>query len=337
LDGHYVLEADIDLAAYETFESIGQFVPISEENSETPNLEMAFTGVFDGKGHKISNINISAGEQQMGVGLFGCVAGENGVVTNLVVENITVSGNMVVGGVIGWGDATNTIENITLQGNNTITGSFLVGGIVGGGFSDIKNCTATANITLIGDGAQGGGILAGGIEGEHIISSSKAIGTVSVTGNGSSSIGGLIAGGHLTSEIKNCTTNVTINITGEDCAMIGGLVGTTGTYEGNPTIISGCTVTATITVTGSNTQRIGGIVGSGYYLDMYKTDHPEPTAFIVRNSSSSGSITGGKFKGTIAGYIYNNSTVDVTCTSTMIGPTNQVGGAYPAVPLADLN
>jgi hypothetical protein len=57
-----------------------------------------------------------------------------------------------------------------------------------------------------------------------------------------------------------------------------------------------------------------------------------PNAFTVANSLTSGSITGGctDLVGTIAGYIYNNSTVAASCASTMTvnGQTNgaQVGG-----------
>ena len=75
LDGHYVLETDIDLSFYGNFSPIGIFEPVSEdpEDAETPKLELAFTGVFDGNGLKISNITISE-PTQVGFGLFGCVA-----------------------------------------------------------------------------------------------------------------------------------------------------------------------------------------------------------------------------------------------------------------------
>jgi hypothetical protein len=99
LSGSYILAADIDLSSYENFSPIGIFEPVSEakEDQETPKRKLAFTGVFDGNGHKISNVTISAPDKG-GVGLFGCVAGENGVVKNLVVENVNVTGYMLVGG-----------------------------------------------------------------------------------------------------------------------------------------------------------------------------------------------------------------------------------------------
>jgi hypothetical protein len=326
LDGHYVLEADINLSGYTNWEPIGQFVPKSDapEDAETPKLELAFTGVFDGNGHKISNVTINAPETA-GVGLFGCVAGDDGVVKNLVVENATVSGMMLVSGVIGYAASENPIENIILQGTNTIIGSYtMVGGIVGGGFGDIKNCSANAAITVAENGEGAVGVITGGMEDGSIVSCS-ATGIVTA-GSGNGGIGGL-AGCYLNApEIKDCAVDVTITV-GENCTMIGGLVGFTGNTDENPTIISGCTAKAVISAPAS-AERIGGIVGSGMYVPAYASYYPKPTAFIIRNSSSSGSITGGctDLVGKIAGYVYDNSTVENTCTSTMTGASNNVGG-----------
>ncbi|MDR1095142.1 MAG: hypothetical protein LBL31_01990 [Spirochaetaceae bacterium] len=330
LDGHYVLEADIDLTPYSNFEPIGTFVPVSDapEDEENPTLELAFTGVFDGNGRTISNVTINAPEAA-GVGLFGCVTGDSGTVKNLVVENVTVTGMMAVGGVIGYGATANTIENITLRGENNITGGFLVGGIVGGGFCDINNCNATANVVLNGNNAQGIGILAGGMENSSIISS-RASGTVTATGNGNFSIGGLAACGQEAPEIKDCTVNnVTITV-GENCFMIGGLIGHVGkSYDNSdPTIIDNCKATNVTISAPSSAERIGGIAGSGFYYSVYSEYRPNPNAFIIRNSSSSGSISGGctDLVGKIAGYVYDNSTVENTCTSTMTGASNNAGG-----------
>jgi hypothetical protein len=340
LSGHYILANDIDLSGFSNFEPIGRFEPLSDapEDGETPKSELAFTGVFDGNGHKISHITISV-PMGSGVGLFGCVA-DNGVVKNLIVENVTVSGMMLVGGVIGYGAAENAVEHITLQGVNTITGSYaMVGGIVGGGFCEIINCKATANVILNGDGSQNIGVLAGGMEDGSIINC-EAKGTVTVTGAGAGGIGGLASCALSVQEVKNCTVDVTITITGENCMMIGGLVGYTGTYSPQtPTVISNCTVKAVITAPAS-AERIGGIAGSGFYMDAYKAypQRDKPSSFKVQNCSTSGSITGGSLVGTIAGYIYDNSTVESSCTSTITGAAgdNLVGGDKATVDLGGL-
>ncbi len=61
LTGHYILTTDIDLSSYENWPMIGTYVmdPNSPEG-EDPIPEMAFTGVFDGNGHTISNVAIDA-------------------------------------------------------------------------------------------------------------------------------------------------------------------------------------------------------------------------------------------------------------------------------------
>jgi hypothetical protein len=340
LDGHYVLEADIDLASYANFVSIGRFEPLSEapEDEATPKLELAFTGVFDGNGHKISNVTISA-PTQAGVGLFGCVAGENGLVKNLVVENVTVTGYAMVGGVVGYKSSVNTFENITLQGTNSITGANLVGGIVGGGFGDIKNSMAAAAITLTGAGDVAfAGILAGGMEDGSLISCTVTGGSINAVA-GSYGIGGLAACGSNSAKVENCTVSgVTITV-GANCFMIGGLLGFAGTYAPDtPTAISNCTVSNVTISAPTSAERIGGIVGSGFYASMHasRPQRDAPDAFTVSNSTSSGSITGGctDLVGKIAGYIYDNSTVNGTCTSTMTGATNNLGGDKNS---ADLN
>jgi hypothetical protein len=212
----------------------------------------------------------------------------------------------------------------------------MIGGIVGGGFGDIKNCRANAAIT-VAEGVEGAaGILAGGMEDGSFISCS-ATGSVS-SENGNMGIGGLAGCDLNAPEIKDCTVDVTITV-GENCVMIGGLIGFSGNTNENPTIISGCMAEAVISAPAS-AERIGGIVGSGFYVPAYASYYPEPTAFIVINSSSSGSITGcTNLVGTIAGYIYDNSTVEDTCTSTMTinGLAGVlVGGDIDSAPLTTL-
>ena len=80
LSGHYILTADIDLSGYENWEPIGAFqsLPDAPEDAEVPHPDYAFTGTFDGAGHTISNMKVSAASP-MGAGLFGCATGtENG-------------------------------------------------------------------------------------------------------------------------------------------------------------------------------------------------------------------------------------------------------------------
>ena len=80
LTAHYVLIADVDLSGYENWEPIGAFQSLSDapEDAEVPHPDYAFTGTFDGAGHTITNLTVSA-SAPMGAGLFGCASGtENG-------------------------------------------------------------------------------------------------------------------------------------------------------------------------------------------------------------------------------------------------------------------
>ncbi|MBR6706819.1 MAG: hypothetical protein IKI84_09095, partial [Clostridia bacterium] len=166
LAGHYALVADIDLSAYENWEPIGAFRPLSDapEDAEIPHPDYAFTGTFDGAGHTISNLTVSAASP-MGAGLFGCASGtENGEarIGSFTLENITVSGFYLVGGAVGLQFMNCKVSDITLRGENQLSGAQGIGGIVGMGFDLISNCTATANITVIGDDGACAGIIAGG-------------------------------------------------------------------------------------------------------------------------------------------------------------------------------
>lgn len=168
LTASYVLTADIDLDGVD-FEPIGNFEAVSEEDSETPKEEAAFTGSFDGDGYTISNL-VMEDDAALSYGLFGCIYGENAVVTDLKVEDISLTGSMMVG-VIGYAASENPVDGITLEGDNQISGLSMVGGIVGGGFYvsayaeffpepeafSVTNCEASGTIN--------GGEMAGSVAG----------------------------------------------------------------------------------------------------------------------------------------------------------------------------
>ena len=128
LSASYILTADIDFGG-ETVNPVGIFEPKSdaEEDAETPNTALAFTGTFDGNGHTLSNIKIDAADKD-GVGLFGCMTGDGSWVKNLKVENISVKGGNYTGGVVGFADFGSYVEGITLSGKNTVEDRFLIGG-----------------------------------------------------------------------------------------------------------------------------------------------------------------------------------------------------------------
>jgi hypothetical protein len=99
----FILTANIKLISF-TFTK----APIAPDtdNANSGFQGTPFTGIFDGNGHTISNLTITASTQDY-VGLFGYV-GSGGRIRNLGVENVNIAGSTSVGGLVGWNDGTLT-------------------------------------------------------------------------------------------------------------------------------------------------------------------------------------------------------------------------------------
>jgi hypothetical protein len=102
------LKNDLDLAA--------------EPNFYIPYL----AGEFDGNGRKIANLNLSFDFISQ-VGLFGYLA-SGGKVSEVGVENVNITGDFYVGGLVGENDD-GTVSNSYSSGS--VTGARNVGGLVG--------------------------------------------------------------------------------------------------------------------------------------------------------------------------------------------------------------
>lgn len=309
LTASYILTADIDFGG-EAMNPVGVFEPKSdaEKDAETPNTALAFTGTFDGNGHTLSNIKIDAADKN-GVGLFGCVTGEGSWVKNLKVENITVKGGNYTGGVIGFADFGSYIEGIMLSGKNTVEGKFLIGGVVGASHADIVNCEAVADVSLTDANMQGAGVIVGGQE-DGNLENCTAGGSVTAP-DGCYSIGGLAGCFHCSEYAKNCKAeNIKIK-TGDNCWLLGGLAGHSGTFENDPTLVENGTVKNVSIETGENSERIGGITGGGFYSPMYKEYYPEPAKSDIKSCTvSEFTVLGGKYVGAAVGYSYGTTSVE---------------------------
>ena len=309
LSASYILTADIDFGG-ETVNPVGIFEPKSdaEEDAETPNTALAFTGTFDGNGHTLSNIKIDAADKD-GVGLFGCMTGEGSWVKNLKVENISVKGGNYTGGVIGFADFGSYVEGITLSGKNMVEGRFLIGGIAGASHADIVDCEAVADLTLTDANMQGAGIIVGGQE-DGNLENCTAGGTITAP-DGCYSIGGLAGCFHCSEYAKNCKAENIKIVTGDNCWLIGGLAGHSGTFENAPTLVENGIVKNVSIETGRNSERIGGITGGGFYSPMFKEYYPEPAKSDIKSCTvSEFTVSGGKYVGTAVGYSYGTTSVD---------------------------
>ena len=145
-DKHFVLVNDIDFGG-------ANLTPVAPDTDPTEWYGFqgtAFTGLFDGNGHILGNaiINRPGGDY---VGLFGCVEA-GGLISNLGVENISVTGRSCVGGLVGNNSAgaiTSSYSTGDVSGNG-----YYVGGLVGYNRGTITACYSTG--TVSGGDAVGG-------------------------------------------------------------------------------------------------------------------------------------------------------------------------------------
>ena len=140
-----VLNADCALAADITFTSGTNWTPIGNDK-ETP-----YNGEFDGRGHTISGLNVTAGEY--GTGMFG-VLSSDAEVKNLHLENLIGNGSFRVGGIAGANNGTITGCMVT----GTVSGANYVGGVVGSNSGTVEDCywKADAGSDLKGIGTGSG-------------------------------------------------------------------------------------------------------------------------------------------------------------------------------------
>lgn len=142
LNGTYVLGKDLDFNG-------AKWYPIGFNDTDEPD---PFTGVFEGAGHTISNIDIDLtasglfeSQQKFNAGLFGI---NEGTITNLCLKNCTLEANGYTLGLV-VGTNRGKIENVLVDGGsvnsyastNADTNCFIAGfaGVNAAG-ATIKNC-----------------------------------------------------------------------------------------------------------------------------------------------------------------------------------------------------
>jgi len=116
------------------------------------NDSVAFAGIFDGNDHVIRNIAINTSGNNY-AGLFGYVD-FGGQVKNLGVEDVNITGNYYVGGLVGMNGGTLTACYAT----GSVNGTFYIGGLVGynlGGTITFSYATGSAGGTNIVGGLVG--------------------------------------------------------------------------------------------------------------------------------------------------------------------------------------
>lgn len=138
-DKHMCLSTDIDLTGLE-------MRPLNYYGGP-------FTGVFDGKRHKISNLKIDM-PNEGDVGFF-CRIGEEGIVKNLSIEDVNITGRTNVGSLCGinYGGSI-----VSCSSSGKVSGIYAVGGLVGTNLSSIVSKSHSSS-TVKGSAWAAGGLV----------------------------------------------------------------------------------------------------------------------------------------------------------------------------------
>ncbi|MDG0792732.1 cadherin-like beta sandwich domain-containing protein [Cohnella ginsengisoli] len=170
LDDSYELEADIDLTV---FSASAGWKPIGSGISP-------FTGLFEGNGHTIANVNVHrpASDEQ---GLFGVTSGAK--ISDVSIVNADIAGADKVGGLIGRAGNT-VVDGVSVQGE--ISGASDVGGLIGtaDALTSLNESYAAAAVQAVsgGGGLIGSGAAAGSVT--HAFWDSERSGQASSAGGG---------------------------------------------------------------------------------------------------------------------------------------------------------
>ena len=266
LTGTYILIADIDLSASE-------WTPIGSYAASTP-----FTGTFDGGGHSISNMSITAEENNKG--FFAYTDGAALQYSDFSDVFFTASyGNR--------GAAVGNAQNSTLKyltSSGTVNGISGLGGIAGSCSScTVSNCSSSVTVNAT---STSGGLV--GAASSSTISSCSSTGDVIGT---IQHIGGLIGyAAYTTVEFCHATGSVTGGVN------TGGLVGYLR-YDGSSA--SYCYATGDVSgtgVDGNGWSNAGGLVGFAELGDVFYS-------YATGNVSS----TAGGNIGGLVGYLRGDS------------------------------
>jgi hypothetical protein len=252
-DKHFLLTADIDLDPNLPGGKVFDRAVIApDRDSVVWHFQgTAFSGVFDGNGHRIANLTI-AGHAYLG--LFGLVAGPTEVeVRNLGLVNVKITGVGVktaassnVGGLAGCTGGC-TVTNCHSTG--AVSGAWYVGGLVGESFGPVSRCYSIATVT--------GWTCVGGLLGYNSCSAVSHCYSTGAVSGGWTCVGGLIGQNSGSSgidysyvgKVTDCYSTSTVL----GVLQVGGLVG----WNDIVACLADCYATGSI----SGEADVGGLVG----------------------------------------------------------------------------
>lgn len=181
---------------------------IDLNNKEWTPILLSNVVAFDGKGHTISNLKITSGNDN--AGLFSALSCNDlgyGAIKNLILDGASVKGGNYSGALVG--SSNGTLENVTVL-NATIEAKKYVGGLAGRA-CNVKNCVIK-NSTVIASNKTVGGLVG------YCIADP---GTATATGNtvekvtvtGAYNVGGMFGQAQNANVDGNTVKNVTVTST----------------------------------------------------------------------------------------------------------------------------
>lgn len=217
---YFSLICDIDLDG-QTWKPIGY------------NFNYYFSGRFDGRGYKVSNATI---EGAQAVGLFGV---NQGRISDLGVENVTIASGGYIGALVGanYGTVSGCYSaNCTLSIEST--GMLYIGGLVGENYTgtvmnSYSTCDVTANTTSAA-------VCAGGLVGYNYyknkggeVTNCYATGNVTAKNTGTSTVcaGGLVGHNYEKGDVYRCFAVGNVSAQSGYAAYGGGIVGRNSGYN----------------------------------------------------------------------------------------------------------
>jgi len=330
----FVLTTDLDIGDSNPGDSGEGWVPIG------PSFVNKFDGVFDGQNHTISNLTINRPTDDY-QGLFGYLSGADSSIKNLILHNVTITGNDSIGCIVSTGHYCGSIINCRCTGTIILTGAGNIGGIIGkryGGVDgfEIKDCCIEGTISITATSNYVGGIVGSltNLSYSSSISGCYVNGTLTINSDGGyvGGIGGNIEDCSLTS----CYVNGTINISGKD-DYIGGLV---GRKTRSDLSVTSCYAAGSGTIEGDTSSYfVGGLMGytTGDITSCYCTLNVSSTApyytgglvgksltGIISNCYATGTVSGDNSVGGLIGECNDNAVSN--CYSTGDVSADSVGG-----------
>jgi len=206
LDMHFKQIANIEFSSAD-FENGGIFYNEGAGWEPIGNSITNFSGVYNGDGHTISNLYINRSSTDH-VGLFG-YSGGGSEISNLGVIDVNITGNNIVGGLVGFCFGGNIANSYN---TGSVSGEDLVGGLVGYPFhAVVSNSYNTGSVT--GFDFVGGLV---GVSEDAVVNNCFNAGSVS----GTNYVGGLVGFNYFGDINSSYSTG---SVSGED--LVGGLVG----------------------------------------------------------------------------------------------------------------